>query len=278
MTFKKERGYLSFALGDTPDYLRMAYAQALSIKLSQKNNHYCVVVDQTNVHRLTDNYLSVFDEVVALDYTATDWDMSQDYRAYSITPWRETIMLNADMLVLSPIDHWWSILQTNEVVLTKNVLDFRGDVATSRAYRKLFGNNLLPDVYAGFTYFRSGKTSSKFFYEAERITRMWDGFALRGNTDPRIKNDEVFALAALETGVENVTLPCSVPTFVHGKERMWGLNDTIPWYEQLYTQWDELKLRVGHHVQDRPFHYHHKEWLTDDIIDRFEQHYFSKFD
>ena len=270
---KDNRGFLTFAVGKEHDYVRMAYAQALSIKATQKNSCYCIIVDEHNAKQLTSKHYNVFDVVKVLpsNFEAVGWDMSCQWQAYNKSPWAETIKLDADMLLLSSIDHWWDILATNEVVLTTNICDFRGEPIRSRAHRKLFDTNGLPDVYSAFMYFRPGRVSSELFYYAERLTNEWATITLKDEPNHSIRSDELFALAARLTGVEKVTLPISTPLFVHAKEEVWNISSTVPWHEQLYTQWDGVKLLVGHHVQDRPFHYHHKEWLTDDIIERLER-------
>jgi hypothetical protein len=74
-------------------------------------------------------------------------------------------------------------------------------------------------------------------------------------------------------GKQYVTLPIPIPTFVHGKGGAWGLSEQTPWYEQLYVEWDNSVPIIGHYHQRLPLHYHHKEWITNDIIERYERNY-----
>lgn len=270
--FKDQKGYITFALGEK--YLRLAYAQALSIKATQRIKNYAVIVDKATEQNI-DKYRHAFDEIVVIDYTPSEWDMSQHWKVFYLTPWKETVMLDSDMIFTSSVDHWWNTMQLREVCLTHNVKDFRENTITSRRHRKLFDENLLPDVYAGFIYFRYTHFSMEFFALIKAISQNWDWFAkehLVKNEDNRIRLDELFSLATRIVGIQHVTLPCSIPTFVHGKESLWGLSEQQQWYKQLFVEFND-DLLVGHYVQRLPFHYHHKEWITDDIMGRLERNY-----
>lgn len=270
--FLADQGYLTFALGI--DYVRLAYLQALSIKTTQTNSNYAVVIDR-NSELFAQQYKHVFDKIITIDYLPLEWDMTQHHRALRLTPWRETIMLDADIVFTSSNDHWWSALRLKDVCLTSQVADFRGNRITSRRHRRLFDENLLPDVYAGMMYFRYSQFATEFFLLLSQITQEWEWISaehLVKNEDDRFRIDEAVSLAARMMGVHNVTLPAAIPTFVHAKSGLWNLSEQQPWYEQLYTECND-KLIVGHHKQRLPFHYHHKEWATDDIIQQHERNY-----
>lgn len=270
--FKDQQGYITFALGEK--YLKLAYAQALSIKATQGIKNYAVIIDKIT-EKSIDKYSHVFNEIIVIDYEPSDWDMSQHWRVFFLTPWRETVMLDADIIFTSPIDHWWNVMRLRDVCLTHEIKDFREDTITSRRHRKLFDENLLPDVYAGFMYFRYTQFTMEFFALVKEITQNWNWIAkehLTKNEDSRIRLDELFSLATRIFGIQNVTLPYPVPTFVHGKEALWGLSEQQQWYKQLFVELND-NLLVGHHIQRLPFHYHHKEWITDDIIRQLERNY-----
>lgn len=275
--FKGEQGYITFAFGK--EYLRLAYLQALSIKTSQKINNYAVIIDKTAKEDLS-LYDHAFDEIIELDYVSTDWDMSQHHRVFGLTPWRETVLLDADIVFNESVDHWWPSMRLREVCLTREVKDFREDTITSRKHRGLFDENLLPDVYGGFVYFRYTQFTMEFFALVNLIVENWEWIAskhLIKNDDKRIRVDEMFAIATRIFGIHNLTLPVSIPTFVHAKEGLWNLSEQQPWYEQLFVENNKQNLLIGHYQQRLPLHYHRKEWATDDVIRRNERNYFELF-
>lgn len=268
------RGYLTFVQGK--EYLRMAYAQALSVRATQTHNGYAIVVDEDTMRHVQSHHHYVFDHIIPTTYK--DNPFMQEWQAYQLTPWEQTIKLDVDMLLTHSIDHLWQHLAQHDIVLCNHVQDFRGKKITSRVHRKLFDDNLLPDVYSAMTYFKKSKLASEFYYYAERLSKAWNEVKLRKLAgsfvplvyDSEVRTDELYAVCARIIGVENVTLPVPLLSFVHGKSELWGLGSR-PWHEQLYTQWDGGKLRIGQHVQTNPFHYHYKEWLTDDTIKHLKQ-------
>lgn len=273
--YKGDRGFLTFALGK--DYLCHARAQAMSIKLTQEKVKACaVIVDDLANAELTDLDRKLFDEIIHISYTAKGWDMSQECNAWPLTPWRETIKTDADMLFTSSIDHWWDHLQSRGICITNAVQDFRGNAITSRQHRQLFDENMLPDVYSALTYFNQSDIAYRFFRAAKGITIDWCWIAkdhLIKNEDPVIRTDEVFALAAKIVGEEQVTWPAAFPTFVHMKEELNSLFTDKPWHEQLPCYWENRKFFVGNYQQSLPFHYHRKDLLDAGLYTSIQRDY-----
>ena len=270
--FKADRGFMTFAIGE--QYLRLAYAQALSIKNVMPDAKYAVVIDETSGYLPSDRYDSVFDSVIHVANYGTN-PMTLEWMAYGLSPWKETIKLDADVYFPESIDHWWSILRQCDVWFPTQVYDYTGKVITSRWHRKLFDDNNLPDVYTALYYFRYSQLATTLFTNAKLITADWDWFAsdfLINNRNPELRTDEVFALAALITGVETCTVPgATVPSFVHMKEQLIGLEDTnTPWPEQLYSTGTK-HLDIHFYPQTKPVHFYRKEWMTDDRIEQLER-------
>lgn len=202
--------------------------------------------------------------------------MTQHYRAFNLTPWRETVMLDADMIFTSSVDHWWPTMRLLDVCVTNNVYDYTESMITSRACRKLFDINLLPNAYGAFMYFRYTMFSNDFFQKMKQVTENWNWFAdsyLIKNENPIPRLDEILAITTRVVGIEKCMLPISIPTFVHAKNELLNLTLETPWYEQVYVEWDGIVPIIDHFKQRLPLHYHYKEFVTDDIIRNFERHY-----
>jgi hypothetical protein len=257
--FKAQRGFLTFAQNNSDtDYLTLAYALALSIKATQKITDFAVIVDEATEKRITDAHRKVFDHIILLtqDDAAQDhWKMRNEWTAWWLTPFKETIKIEADMLVPTSIDHWWDGLQQTEVCMTTNIRDYEGNVSNTRQYRKLFDSNNLPDVYSGLMYFRYGLDSKEFFTTAHDVFENWNMFkkyVLRNCRDEEPTTDVVFAIAASIVGVEKCTNPClTFPTFVHMKPAVQGWPENVNWNNALYTEQD-------------------KTFITDKVISHYE--------
>lgn len=269
------KGFLTFAVGE--QYLRAAKAQAMTVKLTQSVKNFAVVVDVSAGKLITEDDTNVFDKIIVLDHIGQGWDMTREWMAFQLSPWRETFKTDADMLFTAPIDHWWTALQHRDVCITRSVCDFRGDVITSRAHRRLFDANYLPNAYSAMTYFRYSRGAADFFTTVRKISEDWEWFAkelLVKNDDPRPRTDEMYALASMILGPElSMSHTDAVPTFVHMKERLNGLNQQQPWHEQLPSYWHGDKFFVGNIAQNLPFHYHHKGALTDELYTSIQRDY-----
>lgn len=281
-SFKEQQGYFTFAQNtEDVNYLELAYAQALSIKCTQKTNSYAVAVDTKTKELITNRHREVFDYVIDIHYdenTAdSKWKLANEWQAWWLTPFKETIKLESDILFTRNIDHWWHGLRKQEVCLTSKILNYEGTVSNCRSYRELFDVNRLPDVYNGFMYFRFGSISMEFFNLARLIYQNWSEFKneiLIKCHDDFPTTDVVFAIAAQLIGVENCTNPgLDYPTFVHMKGAVNRLNSSDDWQEYYYAQLDDqLRMMIGFSRQHYPVHYFQKNFVTPELIEKYENH------
>lgn len=278
-TFSEQQGFFTFVQNNsTTDYLNLAYCQALSIKCTQKINSYAIAVDSATKELITDRHRRVFNYIIDLPEDAAkddEWKLKNEWQVWWITPFKETIKVESDILFTSSIDHWWAGLQQKEVCLTSNIRNYEGVISNAREYRRLFDDNLLPDVYNGLMYFRYGRSSKDFFIYVRYIFENWNYFKenmLKNCRDDKPTTDVVFAIAAEMLGIENCTNPVlSYPTFTHmkGAVQGWGTNDN--WLEKVYAQIsDDASLQVGFTKQQYPFHYQQKQYITPEIIQQYE--------
>ena len=249
----------------------------MTIKLTQSVKNFAVVVDAITKESIAPGDDLIFDEIIHLDHVAQGWDMTKEWMAFKLSPWRETFKTDADMLFTASVDHWWTALQHRDVCITQSVRDFRGDMITSRAHRRLFDENSLPNAYSAMTYFRYSRGAADFFTAVKKISDDWAWFAkdlLIKNEDMRPRTDEMYALASLILGSDlTMSQVDELPTFVHMKERINGLAENQPWHEQIPCYWHGDKLFVGNIAQILPFHYHHKEALTDELYGSIQRNH-----
>jgi hypothetical protein len=99
-----------------------------------------------------------------------------DWFAYKLTPYRQTIKLEADMLISGPCMHWFDIMQHRDVCISTGCRDFYGNASNSRYYRKFLDNNSLADVYNAITYWRSSQLAHDFFSWVKRIFINWEEY------------------------------------------------------------------------------------------------------
>ena len=236
-----ERGYLILAINtDTTDYVSCAEQLADSIRQWHP---------AANITILTKEQLPNGDQ----------GGFANDWQCFAASPYRQTIKLEADMVIASPIDHWWTMFEHRDLVISTGARDFYDQPADSRFYRKVFDVNNLPDVYNAITYWRVSKTAQDFFRLVCDIFENWTEYrTLLKFPDDVPSTDLVYAMAAQIIGPELVTIPfASYPKIVHMKRYM------IPTHSQNWTQelvWESNPLRFNTVAQWGAVHYHVKDW------------------
>ena len=281
------KGYIVIAQNSADtNYVRMAYALALSLKITQSkvSNLTICVEDKSTV---PEKYKKVFDQVIEIPWTDdakdSDWKIDNKWKYYYMTPYDETVILDADMIFPTDVSHWWDSLEEKDVWATTNIKTFRGEAAdpSSKYYREYFVKNNMPNIYTAFFYFKKSETASELFKMIQLIFENWQRFYFKympnGKPD-KLSADVVYALAIQLLGLESETTVNDLedmPTFTHMKsfiqdlpggsllDERWTLS--IPTYFSSVSN-----FKVGNFQQHYPFHYVDKEWLTNNIIETLE--------
>ena len=252
MPILAERGYLILAIDtESIDYLGCAIQLARSIRQWHSDANIAVIT----VKRCSD---PVFDHVIPLP-NGDQGGFANDWQCFAASPYRQTIKLEADMVIASPIDHWWTMFEHRDVVVSTGARDFYDQPAESRFYRKVFDANHLPDVYNAITYWRVSQTAQEFFRLVRNIFENWAEYrTLLKFPDDVPSTDLVYAMAAQIIGPELVTMPfASYPKIVHMKRYMIP-TQTPNWTQELV--WEYTPLRFNTVAQWGAVHYHVKDW------------------
>ena len=255
MPILAERGYLIPAIDtDTVDYLSCAIQLARSIRQWHPNANISVL----SIKRCSD---PVFDHVIPLPFGDLG-GYANDWQVFHASPYRQTIKLEADMLCASSIDHWWTLFEQRDVVVSQGARTFYDNPAESRYYRKIFDQNNLPDVYNAITYWRLSIVAKEFFELVKQIFEQWNEYkTLLKFPDEMPTTDVVYAIAAVIMGPERVTLPVGLgPTIVHMKRYINPIQ-TTDWTQELV--WENNPFRINTVAQFGLVHYHVKEWLSE---------------
>lgn len=254
MPILAERGYVIPAIDtEDVDYLSCAIKLAQSIRQWHPDADISVLT----VRRCSD---SVFNHVIPLPHGDLG-GYANDWQVFAASPYRQTIKLEADMLIASPIDHWWTMFEHRDVVVSTGCRDFYDQPATTRRYRKFIDDNQLPDVYNAITYWRLSATARDFFNLVRSIFENWDEYKqLVKFPEDTPSTDFVYAMAAQIIGPELITMPfASYPRIVHMKRHIIG-TQTEDWTQELV--WEQDPLRIQTVAQWGAFHYNIKDWLS----------------
>lgn len=276
-----EHGYFTIANNtqDT-DYIRLAYAMALTIKLTQPQGFNSIsIASQTPevIHNLKMSW--VFDTVIAYEGPK---GMNSRSRVYQHTPYKETVFLDSDFLFLNDVSHWWPFMRQHDLYVATRPMTFRGGTMENKYYRDVFVKNNLPDFYSGWLYFKQSRETTKFFRVLEALTdnpELWKE-QLTGYKFESIPTDEACALTAKMLDiVEDMSNPnVPFPRITHMKSFSQGLGSNEVWTDTIPFYYDsDMNVKIGPYAQTDILHYTKKDLLTDNFISTLENQVWNKF-
>lgn len=213
-TKKSKCGFLMFAQNNnTINYLKIALTNAMLIK-KHLNKPVTVVTDSKSLiwdENAKNSKLmkKVFDHIIISDeenpvnnrayrdtiYYSVDDDFKNRNRssAYSLSPYEETILIDADYLVFdSSINNVWG--NSEEILINKDAIDLNGNSLTGEEYR-------LSDVgirmyWATCIYFKKTTKAQMLFTLVDHIKQHWDYYKFTyGFTGSMFRNDFAFSIA-----------------------------------------------------------------------------------
>jgi hypothetical protein len=237
----EERGYIIPAFNvNNIDYVDCARNLAKTLLMQHPAARICLLTNQPWAADATlFAYTHVVEDINKHNPFANDW------LVFHQSPFRQTIKLEADMIVASAVDHWWTMFEHRDVVISQGCRTFYNQTATSRKYRHLFDNNHLPDVYNAVTYWRLSKTAQDFFALVRKIFENWDEYkTLLKFPEDVPSTDVVYAMSAQILGPEQVTLPRGFgPQIVHMKP---GINPYTArrWTDELVWEYNPMRIQT----------------------------------
>ena len=275
---KEQQGFVTFAQNtEQVNYLELAYLQCLNVKATQKNNSYAVIVDAKTRALVEDRHCNTFDYIIELpqDYDEVygNGKFANECQVFALTPFKETVKLESDLLFTRSIDHWWTAFRLRDVCLSTGAKNYRGIVSGVRKYRQLFDENNLPDVYNGLMYFRYSRQAADFFNTAGLISQHWEFYQeqLRNCNDVTPSTDVIYAIAALTVGTDAVTMPTmDFINFVHMKSGFNGWSDSQSWLDTVVHERDGDVIRINNLNQYWPVHYYDKTYATKELTEYYE--------
>jgi hypothetical protein len=259
------------------DYLKMAYALALSIKNTQKEGFDKVALVTDNVKKVKKLKSPwVFDEVIHWD-KETYWDG----RSWmdKLSPWDHTICLDVDMLFLRDYSHWAEyFIKNNDLYIANKSYTISDKVVSKDFYRQAFTKNKLPNLYSFYTFFKKdSELVDEFFTLGRYIIKNHLEFKntfLAEYIPNEVGTDEAFALSAKILDIQDqIAYPLEFPKVVHMKAMVqdwpWPANKVTD-HAGFYLN-NKAQLKIGNQQQHSIIHYVEKDIITDELISTLEK-------
>jgi hypothetical protein len=278
MEVQVSKGFLVLAQNtDTVDYIKQAYALALSIKYSQSTVSMISLVTNDKVPK---KYKSVFDQIIPIpfgDSILSTYRAENRWKLYYASPYDETIILDTDMLLLDDVSSWWNYCEHFNIRFCSNIKNYKLETVVDTVYRKAFISNNLSNPYYALHYFKKSDESLIFYKALEFVCNNWEwAYSKFAPVDYQswLSMDLASAIAIEISGMQDDMFDTNSPLhFVHMKTPLqsWPISpvswqDTVP-----YVLTSRGDLIVGNIKQPALFHYVEKNFLTDSILDRLTE-------
>jgi hypothetical protein len=269
---KAQQGFLTIAQNTAQvDYLELAYLQAQNIKLTQKINDTAIIVDEKTYQYFTQSTYDLFDHIIVLDqdlnHADSEWKLANETQVFALTPFKETLKVESDLIFASSIDHWWPAFRLKDICFSYGAKNYLQQPSTSRQYREVFDANHLPDIYTGLYYFRYSQTAADFFSLAQRLQQNWISVrdqCLAMVTESVPSTDLLYALTAQILGPELCMIPSmDFINFVHMKPAINGYDGHCSFREVFHCEFDQYQLRINNINQYHPVHYYEKDFAVE---------------
>ena len=271
-------GYLLVvAEHETVNYLKLAYALALSIKNTQKPgfDQVALVIDnKEKLNKLNSSW--VFDHVI-------DWSQETFWNGRSwmdqLTPFENTVCLDVDMLFMRDYSHWAEyFIEHSELYVANKSYTYRGETVIDQHYRKAFIKNDLPNLYSLYTFFKKDSKVAKEFFDLGRdIIKNPVEFSntFLSEHKPRVLGtDEAFALSAKILDItDEIAYALEFPRVIHMKPMI----QNWPWPADCWSDHVGFylnrkgELKIGNYQQHDIVHYVEKDKINDESINILEE-------
>lgn len=251
------------------EYQRIAYALALSLKISQKNANVTILTDTTPEKS------DIYDQVILLDPSD---DVSRvcvrdKPQIYFRSPYDETVHIESDCLVLDNLSDWWDSFRDSETLkYCKNIKDIQNnildDVPGHRHSYKI--HNLPSDIRDLVFWFKKDKKNDLFFSKMYDVIDNYSYYAQKympNNPKYQIGFTTVTTFTAMELNdVNRIKDHFGIMSFCHAKDYILGYD----WRDKPLILTDSAKLYIDGNKQTGIFHYFYKEWMDHEKIQILE--------
>ena len=240
------KGYIVVAQGN---FIVMAELLAKSIKATQtKISNISLITDCKEYQN------SLFEHIIIVEGN----NLYNRTQVFNLTPYEETVSLDADMIFLEDVSHWWDYFNKFPLLITNKVKTYRNEWVTKSPYRSTFVSNNLPNCYCAFTYFKKSPEVNEFFTLLSYIVTHWDKWAMIYAPEDKQRSPSLdvamgIALKILEIDAFGTL---DYPTFTHMKSgcQGWPIYSE-DWQAHIGVYVDRKQLKLGPYRQTGILHY-----------------------
>ncbi len=252
---------------NTTDYVRQTYALALSILAHNPNTNISLITNDD----VATEYKHVFDKIIPIPWGDSaqrkDWKIDNRWKVYHTTPYRNTMVFDADMLVLENVDTHWQ--DSTALTFTGKVSTYRNETITSNYYRKTFESNNLPNVYSALFMSQIPQHPKPFFILLELIMKNHNLFYKKYAPSNIQKWNSVDLSAAIALKIldqHKTAIDTELFNVTHMKPYIQNCYATSAKWTDFLTVDLNDSIMINGYKQKGIFHYVEDEFLTQDVM------------
>ena len=257
---------------NTYDYVEQATALAMSVN---KFNDIPVSIITNDV--ISNSSKKYFDKILPVEWgdmaEGKDWKIENRWKVFHQTPYKETIVMDTDMLILKNIDNLWNFYSNYDLFFTTNPVTYRNETVTSAYYRKMFVDNNLPNIYSALYYFKKNEFTHNFFAYLELVVKNFDEFQkdlCPTTQQEHLSLDVAIAMTVKLMNIEDqvTNKKSNVSRFVHMKSFVQNWKKSRNAWQNIVPTYltKDLELYIGNYKQNNIFHYTEKDFLSNHKI------------
>jgi len=275
MEVQVSKGFLIYAEG--ADYVQQAYALALSIKYSQPTINSVSLLTQDPV---PEKYQKVFDQIIPIPWYEQEggkYSAEHRWKVYHATPYDETIVLDADMLVLEDIAQWWDYCSNYNVKFCNRIQNYKLETVVDTVNRRAFIANNLSSPYYALHYFKKSDKALEFYRTLEFVCNNWEWCWTKFAPKEYQKWLSMDLATAITIEIllahEQVFDYNSPLEFIHMKPGIQNWHPVPDTWQDTVTHIlnSRGELIVGNILQSKIFHYVEPSFITDKLLTRLEE-------
>lgn len=253
--------------------------QAVLLAVTAKKNSNLPVTIVVPKEELVTAYKDYFDNICVLEKVDSVERGLVD--TLTQTPYDNTLFLYSDTLILTNIEDVFQQLDFYDIVMNRELLDFKGSKITRQLYeqRKMIVKNNLQDVWSNAILYKKTDAVMELTKLTHRIITFWrvfkDQFLKEYSIDDKLELKFNVALClAIKLSDTSVALGFPLTTLSRQEENTASLAwANLDWFKFL-NAWvmDNGQVKVENYIQAGIWHYG-KNWINDDIYDRILEVY-----
>ena len=249
------RGYLIYAI-DEP-YTSMANTLKKSMEYHTDDN-VTIISDNFPYEDITKK----FDKQNNNTYISNLLNM---WQIYWMSPYDETIVLDADMLFLNDYSYWWNYLSKFDMLFPNTIINYKQEIIKHDQYDKILTEHNTRPAYEKMFYFKKGQFAQEFFTMLEQILKNYRSISLEmfPNTRPQtLRACHVFPTCIKMLGIEDVVYDKN-NVFKYIDMRLSCLNANVTKWDEDLKHWGDYKeFYIENFKQYYPLHYRNAEIFT----------------